>query len=222
MRGEAVGTATDVYSLGVLLYVMLTGVSPYGRSASTPADAARSVLDETPTRPSRLPPDLVGPDWEAMRQRLRGDLDSILLKALAKTARGPLRQRRCPGRRCARLPRQAPRQRAPPALAHLATRFVQRHRLPVAAASLATLALIGGWLAFWQVREARLARDAAQRHLADVRKLANSMVFEVNDSLRKGATEASAPWPRPRPSTWCGKRALRIRRTKSGLNWPEL
>ena len=191
VRGEAVGTATDVYSLGVLLYVMLTGVSPYGRSASTPADAARSVLDETPTRPSRLPPDLVGPDWEAMRQRLRGDLDSILLKALAKQpearyasvdalaadVRAYLDKR----------PVSARRQRWP----YLATRFVQRHRLPVAAASLATLALIGGMAGtLWQAREARLARDAAQRHLADVRKLANSMVFEVNDSLRKGATEA--------------------------------
>ena len=44
----------------------------------------------------------------------------------------------------------------------------------------------------WQAREARLAQDAAQRHLADVRKLANSMVFEVSDSLRKGRDRGPA------------------------------
>jgi tetratricopeptide (TPR) repeat protein len=191
VRGEAVGTATDVYSLGVLLYVMLTGVSPYGRSASTPADAARSVLDETPTRPSRLPPDLVGPDWEAMRQRLRGDLDSILLKALAKQ----------PDARYASVDALAADLRAyldkrpvsagPGTWAYVTSRFVQRNAFVVGLASLAFLGLVGGLAGTaWQAHEARLARDAAQRHLADVRKLANSMVLEVNESLRQGVTEA--------------------------------
>lgn len=56
VRGEPIGTGTDIYSLGVLLYVLLTGLRPTGRGATTPQQAARSVLEETPTRPSALSP----------------------------------------------------------------------------------------------------------------------------------------------------------------------
>ena len=82
VRGEPVSTATDLYSLGVLLYVMLTGQRPYGRGATSALDAARAVLEEEPTRPSSVA--TPAPGWEATRRRLQGDLDNILLKALEK------------------------------------------------------------------------------------------------------------------------------------------
>ncbi len=220
VRGEPVSTATDIYSLGVLLYQMLTGTRPTGRNATTPAEAARSVLEDEPTRPSRLSAsEVVDPQWLQTRKRLEGDLDNILLKALEKA----------PERRYASVdaltaditaflqghPVSARRAH----LGYVAGKFLRRHRWAVLAAALGGLGLLTGLatallqrrvalalaavgvcaglvMALAQARRAQLARDDAararddaQRHLSEMWRLANSMVFDVNDAMERGVTE---------------------------------
>ncbi|MFN0186495.1 MAG: serine/threonine-protein kinase, partial [Aquabacterium sp.] len=217
VRGDMVGTATDVYSLGVLLYVLLTGQRPYGRGATTAADAARAVLEEQPTRPSQLStPD---PGWARLRRQLHGDLDNIVLKALAKS----------PAERYASVDALAaditayregrPVSARATSPGYVLGKWLQRHRAAAGAAALGGLGLISGLaatvlqgrtalalgavgmggglvMALLQARRAQLARDQAARardeatrHLGELRRLANRMVFEVNDALERGVTE---------------------------------
>ena len=186
VRGEPVSTATDIYSLGVLLYQMLTGIRPTGRKAMTPADAARSVLEETPTRPSRLTTDeVVDPQWLQTRRTLEGDLDNILLKALEKA----------PERRYASVDAFAADLRAymegrpvsarPAGWTYVAGKFVRRNRWAVLAGSLGLASLVLGLgLALHQGREAALARDEARRQLAGVKDIATELVFRYGDAIQ--------------------------------------
>ena len=192
VRGEPVSTATDIYSLGVLLYVMLTGLRPYGRSATTPHEAARSVLEEEPTRPSALSPGLVAdPQWMATRKRLRGDLDNILLKALDKTVSG-----RYPSVDALAADVRAyldgyPVSARNPGWGYRVGKFVRRNRVASLAAAVAVLALVGGTtVALWQAREAERERALAQRRFTEVRQLAGQLVFKYHDQLEylQGAT----------------------------------
>lgn len=185
VRGEPVSTATDVYSLGVLLYLLLTGQRPYGRGATDPVATARAVLEEAPTRPSNLPlaRAAVGPP-PASRKQLRGDLDNIVLKALEKE----------PARRYASVEALAADLRAyldgypvsarAPSWRYLAARFVGRHRIGVALGGLALLALmtsLGSTL--WQARQAELARAQAVQRFAQLRKLSKQLVFSYHDQI---------------------------------------
>ncbi len=203
VRGEPVSTATDLYSLGVLLYVMLTGQRPYGRSATSPLEAARAVLEEEPTRPSSVA--TPAPGWEATRRRLLGDLDNILLKALEKPV-----ERRYASVDALAADVQAflggyPVSARPAGAAYVLGKFVRRNRWAVLAGGLGGLGLATGLsaavlqeryaamlgvlglasglaLALLKAREAAVARDQALSHArqaAEARDLAQARLAET-------------------------------------------
>jgi tetratricopeptide (TPR) repeat protein len=169
LRGDAIAVASDVYSLGVLLYELLSGQRPYRVQGREPHEVARAILEEAPPPPSEQGP-------ERDRRRLRGDLDTIVLAALRKEPErryqsvellaGDIR------RHLGGLPVTA---RAD-TLRYRAGKFVGRHRVGVAAGGAVALALVGGLgAALWQARVA--SREAAKER--EVRKFVVD-VFRVS------------------------------------------
>jgi non-specific serine/threonine protein kinase/serine/threonine-protein kinase len=172
VRGVPVTTATDIYSLGVVLYELLTGRRPYRLKSGVAHEVAMAICDEEPPRPSTT------------QKRLHTDLDNIVLMAMRKE----------PQRRYATAEQFAedirrhleglPVRARPDTFGYRADKFVRRHRLGVAAAAIVTVTLVIGIVAtLWQARVARAERARAERRFAEVRQLANSFVFEVHDAV---------------------------------------
>jgi tetratricopeptide (TPR) repeat protein len=176
VSGAQVTTVSDVYSLGVVLYRLLTGKSPYGVRTNDAARMAEILSDSTPTRPSQV------------EHKIDADLDNILLMALRKE----------PQRRYASVEQLASDLRnyltGMPVSArgnswrYRAGKFVRRRRIELAAGVLVGSALLGA-LAF-SMREADIAeheRHIAQQHFDSVRKLANTMLFQLHDEMAQDA-----------------------------------
>lgn len=173
LRGEQVSTATDVYSLGVVLYELLTGRLPHPSSGRSPTEVEREICNALPEKPSVSQP------------ALRGDLDNIILMALRKEADrryGSVEQLSEDIRRHLEgLPVAARND----TILYRTGKFLRRHKVSVGATLFAWIALLAGiGIAVHQARVARVERQQAQRRFDAVRKLTGVMLGELNEKVR--------------------------------------
>jgi len=174
LTGEPVTTGTDIYTLGLVLYVLLTGTAPYPADSVSRAQFIQAVLTQDPPRPST-----VGLIETVPRRLLRGDLDNILGKALKKSPAERYRSVTDFADDLKRLLAHEPVQAHADTMRYRVTKFVRRHRGSVLGALLTTIALIGTTaFAVWQMYEAR-----AQRDLANFEATRSGAQVEVNEFL---------------------------------------
>jgi serine/threonine protein kinase/Tol biopolymer transport system component len=162
LKGEAVTPATDIYASGVLLYVLLTGQHPAGPGPHTPAGLVKAILEIEPPRPSVIvAPTLTNEEAaianagrrattpDKLARLLRGDLDTIVAKALKKNPRERYTSIEAFADDLQRYLRHEPISARPDAITYRAGKFVRRHTSAVTAALLVTLALIGTAIFTW-------------------------------------------------------------------------
>src|SRR5947207_1937737 len=195
IRGEPVTTASDVYSLGIILYELLVGRSPYRFTSRSPLDVAREITDTEPPRPStalaRGEEAKFGPTGIRNSKVLKGDLDNIVLMALRKE---PERRYQSVeqfsediGRHLTARPVLARKD----TIGYRAGKFVRRNKVATAAASLVFFSLISGIAAtIWEAQQAKAEKARAERRFNDVRRLAHSVLFDYHDLIKDlpGAT----------------------------------
>jgi serine/threonine protein kinase/Tfp pilus assembly protein PilF len=206
LAGGAVTTATDVYALGVLLYVLLTGQHPAGSDVRTPATLIRAIVDKETRRVSDV---VIGQTETAdglsqraaqrattpgrLRRALRGDLDTIVAKALKKDPSERYPSVTALADDLRRSLRHEPISARPDTLRYRTAKFIERHRHGVSA-SAAVVALIAALTVFHTTRLAE-ERDHAQREAAKAAKVSGLLT-----GLLTGADPYTASATRGEPT----------------------
>ena len=183
VTGELVGTPSDIYSLGLVLYEVLTGARAQVTDTSSPLALSRTVCELDPPPPSARV--ATGGD-AALARRLRGDLDTIVMTAIQKDPARRYTSAAAVADDLERYLTGLPVEAHPSSLWYRAGKALTRHRGAAVAAGLLSVAVIAGL-----VSTAYQARRA-DRRFQQVRALANEFVFGVHDRIQAlpGSTEA--------------------------------
>jgi eukaryotic-like serine/threonine-protein kinase len=173
--GEPLTVAADVYSLGVLLYELLTDRLPYRRAGPSRTDLEQAILNVEPGRPSDVAPTL--------RRALRGDLDTIALKALKKRPEERYATVNAFAEDVTRYLDGRPVLAQPDSTRYRLMKFVRRNKLGVASAAAVLVAILGGAaVSIWQARVA----IAEKEHAQEVERFVVSIFQEADPHRRAG------------------------------------
>jgi tetratricopeptide (TPR) repeat protein len=175
--GYPITTASDTYSLGVLLYLLLTGALPYELKNASTAEMLRVVCERPPRRPSEA---------LANAKNFDPDLEAILLKALRKEPQERYRtaEQLAADVRAWQDGRPVAARRG--TLQYRTTKFVRRHWIGLAAAAALLITLLAGIAGVaWQARVANQQRRKAEARSADLRQLSNSLLSELDEAIKQ-------------------------------------
>ena len=182
VRGEKITTASDVYSLGVVLYELLSGQKPYRLKTGTSDEMSRAIAEQEPPRPSTAATNRDSKIQD--RKSLRGDLDNIVLMAMRKEPERRYASAAALAEDIRRHQDGLPVTARPNTFSYRASKFINRHRAGTVAAALILLAIVAGVIAtLWQAGVARAAQARAEKRFNDVRTLANSFLFEFSPKI---------------------------------------
>ena len=188
--GEPTSTATDIYSLGVLLYELLTGRNPHGETSRSVEMARNVVENDPPSASSAVGPELArarGSDLHALKRRLRGDLDNILLKALQKAPEDRYASAEDLRADLERHRKQLPVSARPATVRYRVAKFARRHRVGAAAIVAVLLTAVVGFAGVvWQANVASRERDVARAE-AERAEAVTEYLLDVFGSADPGA-----------------------------------
>lgn len=196
VRGESINTASDVYSLGVVLYELLTGARPYLFKTRSMSEIEKVVCFAPPTPPSVAVPRMTaagaetrGATPERLSRRLRGDLDTIVLAAMQKEASRRYASVEALAADIGRYLEGMPIAAQKDTVVYRVSKFVRRNVLGTALTTAAVVCLVAGTaIASWQAERASSQRDQAYQARDDAEAIAAFLqrTLEAADIMQAG------------------------------------